>query len=195
MLLQGITALLALNFLPSLTTAIPLVPALLAPQAAGSSHNIYLVTCTPKKKKSDSDNGGNKDSTPKSNFTAIAYFKGPIANATQDDGGDDDGGKVKLPKADKAAEVSEPPSAWEGVKYVVKVWRDKLFSASINAEAAAGTNGSLSGSVKLGDEDYVCFRDGTTALRVKEDELRGNCVADYWCAGLGNGDSGKGDGL
>lgn len=154
----------------------PAADAIAAP--AAKAHNIYLTTCVPRSKNND-DNGN-----PKENFTAIAYFRQPL-NVTAIDP------DTKAPKPDKAALVAQPPEPWEGVKWRVKVWRDKLFSADIAADAATGTKGALAGDVKLDDEDYICFKDGETAIRVREDGARGNCVADYWCAGL---ESGKGDG-
>ncbi|KAK3209870.1 hypothetical protein GRF29_44g878979 [Pseudopithomyces chartarum] len=170
---------LLLGVLPYMAVAHPALPpttdATTAP--AAKAHNIYLATCVPRSKNNDDD------PTPKDNFTIIAYFKQPL-NLTDVDP------DTKAPKPDKAALVSQPPEPWEGVKWRVKVWRDKLFSASIAADAAKGTKGALAGDAKLDNEDYICFKDGETAIRVREDGARGNCVADYWCAGL---ETGKGD--
>ncbi|KAF2250973.1 hypothetical protein BU26DRAFT_562934 [Trematosphaeria pertusa] len=168
---------LVLGVLPFLTTAYPTdTPS--TELAAAKAHNIYLVTCVPRKR----NNNGNPPSNAQK-FTAVAYFKKPL-NATDSDSSSD-----KAPQPDKAALVAQPPEPWEGVKWRVKVWKDKLFSAEISADAAVMTKGGMAGSAALDDEQYVCFKDGETAIRLKGD-VKGHCVADYWCAGL---DPGKGD--
>jgi hypothetical protein len=141
---------------------------------ATRAHNIYLVTCVPRNRNNDDG------PSPTANFTAIAYFRQPLNVTTVDP-------DTKAPKPDKAALVAQPPEPWEGVRWKVKVWNDKLFSASIAADAATGAKGALAGDATLGDEDYVCFKDGETGIRIREDNARGNCVAGYWCAGLEDG--------
>lgn len=143
-----------------------------------TTHNIYLSTCVPRGRKNDDD------APTKQNFTAIAYFRQPLNATTLDP-------DTKAPKPDRSALVAQPPEPWEGVKWRVKVWRDKMFAAAIDAGAGALAKGSLAGSVKLDDEEYVCFKDGVTEVRVRDDGVRGDCVADYWCAGV---DAGRGKG-
>jgi hypothetical protein len=176
MLFTSIAA-IALGALPLLTTALPTDTPVTSVAAAGA-HNIYLVTCVPRSRKNDDD----RPDTGAQNFTAVAYFRKPINNADLDDG---------LPKPNKAALISQPPEAWEGAKWKAKVWRNELFSADIAAGANTLTKGAIAGSVKLADEDFACFKDGETAIRIREDDLRGKCVADYWCAGLGGTDDGN----
>jgi len=172
-------ATIALGVLPFLTAAIP-VDTPTASVEAAKAHNIYLVTCVPRSRKNEND-----DDTPSTaqNFTAIAYFKKPIDPAETGS---------KDPQPDRAALVSQPPEAWDGVKWKVKTWRDKIFTADIASGAATLAKGEIAGNAKLGDEDYVCFKDGVTAIRIRDDDVRGKCVADYFCAGLGKGDD---DGL
>lgn len=175
-----------LSTLPYLAAAYPALDPSTDVAAAGKAHNIYLATCIPRSK-NDANPGPPQGSPPGStpsptpgataNFTVVAYFRQPL-NVTSVDP------DTKAPKPDKAALVSQPPEPWEGVKWKVKVWNDKLFSASIAADAAASSKGSLAGDAKLAEEQYICFRDGETAIKVREDAARGNCVADYWCAGL-----------
>jgi hypothetical protein len=167
----------ALSALPLLTTAIPVDTPTTSIEAA-KAHNIYLVTCVPRTRKND-------DETPAAatNFTAVAYFKRPIDPAETDSKG---------PQPNKAALVSQPPEAWEGAKWKVKVWKDKIFTADIASGAETLAKGGIAGSVRLGEEDYACFKDGETAIRIRDDDVRGKCVADYFCAGLGKGDD---DGL
>jgi len=69
----------------------------------------------------------------------------------------------------------------------VKAWRNKIFTAEIAVGAETQAKGSISGSAKLDAAEYVCFKDGETQVRYKDDDLRGNCVADYWCANLAAG--------
>jgi hypothetical protein len=166
---------LLLGAQPYLALAHPALPPT-TDLAAAKAHNIYLATCVPKNRNNDNR------PEPTANFTAIAYFRQPLNVTTVDP-------DTKAPKPDKAALVAQPPEPWEGVRWKVKVWNDKLFSASIAADAATGLKGALAGEATLGDEEYVCFKDGETAVRVREDGARGNCVADYWCAGL---EAGKG---
>ncbi|KAF2014845.1 hypothetical protein BU24DRAFT_482377 [Aaosphaeria arxii CBS 175.79] len=150
-----------------------------------SAHNIYLVTC---------NNRSGSDSPGERAFSAIAYFRNPISNSTKEDD--------RAPKPDRSAIVSDPYEPWEGVKWRLKVWRDKLFASDISADAAAKPKGTPTGTVKLEDEDYVCFRDGETSIRIKKEEdesgiligtvgkvesARVTCVADHWCAGLNIG--------
>lgn len=168
-------AMIALSALPFLATAIPVDTPTNA-LAAAKAHNIYLVTCVPRSRKNDDD-----IPAAAQNFTAIAYFKKPIDPADT---------SSKGPQPDKSALVSQPPEAWEGAKWKVKVWKDKLFTAEIPEGAQTLAKGDIAGSVNLGDEDYACFKDGETAIRIRDDDLRGKCVADYFCAGLGKGDDG-----
>ncbi|KAJ4305829.1 hypothetical protein N0V90_001361 [Kalmusia sp. IMI 367209] len=145
---------LFLSALPYLAAAYPtLAPTTdLGSAPAAKAHNIYLTTCVPRNKNND-DNPA-----PTTNFTAIAYFRQPLNTTAIDP-------DTKAPKPDKAALVAQPPEPWEGVKWRVKVWNDKLFSASIAADAGSLTKGGLAGDAKLGDEDYVCFKDVTSLLK------------------------------
>ena len=175
MLFQNLAAAIFLVVSPLLAKALPAnapSTALLSQAEAAKAHNIYLVSCVPRGRNNEDDKPALKD-----NFTAIAYFKQPL-NLTEIDP------DSKAPKPDKTALVSQPPEPWEGVKWRVKVWRSKVFSADIAANAATLSKGGIAGTVGLDDESYVCFKDGETSIRVRDDDLRGNCVADYWCAQL-----------
>lgn len=170
----SLLAAVALGALPLLAAAAPVQSSDVA--AAAKAPNMYLVTCAYKAPKGDDDD----DSPPVTgvaNFTAVAYFKNPI---------DPNDSSKKGPKPDKAALVSQPPTAWEGVKLVIKAWKKKQVITSITGGANTLAKGGLAGTAMLDTEDYACFRDGTTKIRIREDDdFRGNCVADYWCAGLG----------
>ncbi|KAF2799327.1 hypothetical protein K505DRAFT_332672 [Melanomma pulvis-pyrius CBS 109.77] len=175
MLLKSITALALL--LSPLASSFPL-SAPVSISAAASGKNIYLITCLPRVKEDETPN-----TTP---FTAISYFKQPITNSTDPE-------SDKAPRGDQNVIVSSPAAAWEGVKWSVKAWRNKVFTAEIGIGAENQEKGSLAGSAKLDTVDYVCFKDGTTAVRYKDDDLRGNCKADYWCASLDTGKDKGGD--
>ncbi|ORX98880.1 hypothetical protein BCR34DRAFT_576877 [Clohesyomyces aquaticus] len=163
---------LLLGSLSHLTSALPLDTTLTA-TAELSHHNIYLATCTPR----DSSVG-----TSGAKFSAGAYFKYPI-NATEYIG------DTKDPRSDHGVLVSDPASAWEGIRYRAKAWGEKTFSSDIPAGADSLEKGQIAGTVSLAREGYtenfICFRDGKTGVRVKEDDgIRGNCVADYWCPSI-----------
>jgi len=189
MLLQPLSALTIL-LLPSLVTSFPLdIPfSLSAAAAAASGRNLYLATCTPRKRRGDNDDDDDPkpDPTPAIPFTALIYFKEPLTNSTD--------GNEKGPRGDQNVVVSNPASAWEGVKWSVKAWRSKVFTSEIATGAQGVGYGGLAGTAKLDSTGYVCFRDGETKLRYKDDDLRGNCAADYWCASLDAGNSGNKDG-
>ncbi|KAJ4351329.1 uncharacterized protein N0V89_006668 [Didymosphaeria variabile] len=146
---------------PALPPTPDLTPAAKAPNIyltpAAKAPNIYLTTCIPKPRGTDGK------PAPVANFTAIAYFRQPLNMTTVD-------ADTKAPKPDKAALVAQPAEPWEGVRWKVKVWNEKLFSASIVADAAKG---ALAGEGQLGEEEYVCFRDGETGIRMREDGVRG----------------------
>ncbi|KAF2647551.1 hypothetical protein K491DRAFT_723340 [Lophiostoma macrostomum CBS 122681] len=170
MLFPTATLGLLLGYLSHLASALPApVHPAVAASAELSKHNIYLVTCNPR----DSSVG-----TTGATFTAVAYFRSPFNKTEYID--------EKDPKAKRAALVSDPASPWEGVKWKVKVWREKAFTSDIMSGSETLSARSLAGSVTLAQEgyteDFVCFKDGVTGIRIREDEgIRGNCVADYWC--------------
>jgi hypothetical protein len=80
--------------------------------------------------------------------------------------------------------VSEPAKKWEGVSRRVTL-SDGRFTSNIAAGADSLPKSQIAGTAKLGDEDFVCFVDGTSTFRFKEGLLglrETNCKADYWCA-------------
>lgn len=164
MLLISIAATVTFSIFPLLISAFPVTASISSPSLA-KAHNIYLVTCT--QRRSDK------------NFTAVAYFRKPI-NTTASDPDD-------VPEPNKSAVVSEPPEPWEGTRWNITVWREKVFTADISVEAKTLAKGNIAGSVSLGKEPYACFKDTETAIRIRDGDLKGKCIADYWCAGLGNG--------
>jgi hypothetical protein len=80
--------------------------------------------------------------------------------------------------------VSEPAKKWEGATRKATL-SDGRFTSNIAAGADTLPKSSIAGTAKLGDEDFVCFVDGTSTFKFREGLLglrETNCKADYWCA-------------
>ncbi|KAF2746567.1 hypothetical protein M011DRAFT_387057, partial [Sporormia fimetaria CBS 119925] len=153
--------------LPTLTTSAPLASAQM-----GSKHNLYLVTCT---REPDCLLGilCAPQRTPVT-YTAVAYYaNGPIeSNRNQN--------------PTSITTVSQPRAPWEGSARTARINRLGDFASSIDAAAASIQKGQIAGTAKVGSEDFVCFKDGATALSVRTDlGLSGySCTADYWCPSI-----------
>jgi hypothetical protein len=101
--------------------------------------------------------------------STVIYYDGPATSRTS-------------PK--DIGVVSEPAKKWEGVTRKTDLSGAK-FTSSITAGAAALAKSEIAGSAKLGNEDFVCFVDGSSTFAFREGLLglrETNCKADYWCA-------------
>jgi hypothetical protein len=131
----------------------------------GSRHNLYLATCTLIDPEDDATAAASK-------YTAVAYFaNGPIEfNQALTD----------------IATVTDPAQRWEGTQRVTRVGRTSSFSSRISADAARVAKGELAGTAVLDDEDFVCFKDGSTAFVVTKELTNEpySCKTDYWCASI-----------
>ncbi|KAF2706933.1 hypothetical protein K504DRAFT_447801 [Pleomassaria siparia CBS 279.74] len=142
----------------------------------GSKHNLYLSTCTRRAGIGDCPlpifcSAADAAIT----YTAIAYFpNGPISTS----------GAPTPPS--QIATVSEPPAPWEGASRGAKLGRTSSVNATIDAGAATLAKGDLAGSAKLDQEDFICFKDGTTSFEFKNEwGIREySCTADYWCPSI-----------
>lgn len=84
--------------------------------------------------------------------------------------------------------VAEPAKKWEGTTRRVTL-SDGRFTSSIAAGADDLPKSQIAGTAKLGDEDFVCFVDGTSTFKFREGLLglrETTCKADYWCASIGS---------
>jgi hypothetical protein len=80
--------------------------------------------------------------------------------------------------------VSEPAKKWEGASRRVSLSGGR-FTSSIAANADDLNKSDIAGSATLGNEEFVCFVDGSSTFSFKEGLLglrATNCKADYWCA-------------
>ncbi|KAF1911914.1 hypothetical protein BDU57DRAFT_524019 [Ampelomyces quisqualis] len=127
-----------------------------APAAAGSKKNVYLASCT------------SRSLYIADTASAVVYYNGPVSGSSPADVG----------------VVSEPARDWEGQTRRVTLSAGR-FTSSIAASADALLKSQIAGIAKLGDEDLVCFVDGTSTFRFREGLLglgETTCKADYWCA-------------
>lgn len=186
-MLQSGLALVAVTLLSSLTLALPIEPSNTAD--AGSSHNLYLVTCAVRAGRNSVQN-----------VSALAFFNTPItSNPVRGPPGG--GGWDNDPKADQAALISNPAAPWEGT-ISASVWSNTNFTSSIDKQAGTLAKGNIAGSATLNKEQYICFKDGDTEIGIKEDNGDGRgdwgpgrgrgrprvqCTADYWCASFDQG--------
>jgi hypothetical protein len=101
--------------------------------------------------------------------SAVIYYNGPATSRTS-------------PK--DIGVVSEPAQKWEGVSRRTTL-SDGKFTSSIASNAAGLAKSEIAGSAKLGDEDFVCFVDGSSTFSFREGLLglrSTTCKAEYWCA-------------
>jgi hypothetical protein len=140
----------------------------------GSKHNLYLATCTRRSSVPDCPLIILCARQQQTTYTAVAYYaNGPIesnrnTNPTQ------------------ISTVSQPPQPWEGTPRSARVGRVGTFESNIDAGAATLEKSQIAGSAKLGDEEFVCFKDGATKFTVRDelDDPTASCQADYWCPSI-----------
>jgi len=131
----------------------------------GSRHNLYLTTCT----RIDTDDD-KTSAAPK--YTAVAYFaNGPIESHQS---------------LTDIATVTDPAQRWEGTQRVARLSGSSTFSSRISADATRIGKGEIAGTAVLDNEDFVCFKDGSTAFVVTKDLTNEpySCKTDYWCASI-----------
>ncbi|KAF2727058.1 hypothetical protein EJ04DRAFT_596205 [Polyplosphaeria fusca] len=144
--------------------------------AQGSKHTVYLMTCTrsglldcPLLILCDKNSTAAPNSAAASRFTAVAYFaNGPPSGIRS--------------SPTSLTTVSQGIQPWEGTQRVATINREG-FSSNIDAGAGALPKGQIAGNAKLGNEDFVCFTDGS--LRISGEEDLGlttwSCTASYYC--------------
>ncbi|KAF2257529.1 hypothetical protein CC78DRAFT_588416 [Lojkania enalia] len=216
MFISSIFFLLLTSLLSTLTSSRPLK---VSRDLLASSTNLYLVTCSPGPPGGfpGSLPGGLPRGPPRGppgrgppvggipnigpNFTAVAYFASPISpNSTQGNSGQElDSSCSPRPwqacqgppgaEPDKVSIISNPAAKWEGATAQARVFGGQEFEAAIDADAGSKTKSSISGKAKLDNEEFVCFKDGETAIRIWQPDLKARCTTDYWCATLDIGDS------
>lgn len=154
----GVTFFFAI--LPTLALSAPAAP-------AGSKHNVYLVHCEPNECPIGSCDPG--DFT----ITAAAYFRnGPIAEGTTS--------RVQTPTT--LARLNGDNTRFEGSRRTFRFGSDGTFTTNIPASARTAASGSIAGDATLGEEPFVCFKDGKTKFQINNDDERYTCTTDYWCA-------------
>jgi hypothetical protein len=156
----------ALALLPSIALSTPTI-------ALGSKHNVYLANCDPNECPIGLCDPGDF------HLTAAIYFKnGPIAE-----------GSTSVQRPSGIGKVSGNKPAWEGAKRTGRFELDGSFVSNISAGAKTAAKGEIAGDGTLGDEPFVCFKDGTTKFQMSYDTDRYTCTADYWCGSIETGDS------
>jgi hypothetical protein len=143
----------------------------------GSKHTLYLSTCT---RRGLGDSDGDCDllilcpRQRSSTYSAVAYY----AN------GGIDSGSQRNKNPTQIATVETSP--WEGSTPKAKLGRAGEFSSYIDAGAKAFAKGEIAGSAKLGDEGFVCFKDGVTKITGRDElgDPEYSCVTDYWCPSI-----------
>lgn len=143
----------ALAILPSIVLSAPTA-------AAGSKHNIYLARCTvsvcilPILCSDETVNA------------AVYFANGPIA----------DGSRISTPTA-----AGQVDARWEGGKRSVRLGSAGTFSVNLPTSARTADKGSIAGEATLGDEPFVCFKDGVSEFKIRYDDERFDCKTEYWC--------------
>ncbi|KAF2856251.1 hypothetical protein T440DRAFT_513332 [Plenodomus tracheiphilus IPT5] len=156
-----------LTILLSLTAAVLAFPtqddaALAAAAAAASKKNVYLSTCVER---------GILDSDTV--LAAIYYNKAASSSSSPTDVGT----------------LSSRTRTWEGATRRVTLSAGSLES-KIDSGAKDLDKSQIAGTAKLGNEDLVCFVDGTTTFKFDSGLLdlgSTKCTANYWCASIGSG--------
>ncbi|KAF2271484.1 uncharacterized protein EI97DRAFT_267301 [Westerdykella ornata] len=153
--------------------------------AAATSHNVYLLTCSP-----TSGRWGYSSRT----VSAVGFFGTPIQNNKQ--------------IMDQVAILRSPAASWEGNRSTA-VWNDLYFALDIARGADDLGAGELAGTATVGRENFACFRDGETTIVIAEgagwpasggpddraskkrqnggdtaEALKVRCTADYWCGSV-----------
>lgn len=105
--------------------------------------------------------------------SAVIYYNGPATSRTS---------------PTDIGVVAEPATKWEGATRRVTL-SDGRFTSSIAAGADDLPKSQIAGSGKLGNEELVCFVDGSSTFKFREGLLglrETTCKADYWCASIGS---------
>ncbi|KAF2018030.1 hypothetical protein BU24DRAFT_163631 [Aaosphaeria arxii CBS 175.79] len=148
--------------LPALSSASPIV-------AAGSKHNVYLVKC----QWSDCDIFCDPDDVA---LTAAAYFSGgPVPEGTT--------------RAVTPTRLGRVSGQWEGTTKSVRLGTDGTFKATIPTSARTAKKGEIVGDATLGDEPFVCFKDGSSQIPLRYDGETYTCTTDYWCPSISVGET------
>jgi hypothetical protein len=160
--------------------------ALAAPLSAiqmGSKHTLYLATCTTRslipgcpliilcpRSSAPSDSSTSAAQT----YKAAAYFANPLSSSNDN--------------PSDIVTISERGEPWEGAQRAARL-NKKSFVSNIDAAAAGLATSEIAGTAVLGDENFVCFKDGGS--RFEEDGgLLGiggqsaDCTAEYFCASV-----------
>ncbi|KAL6708436.1 hypothetical protein ACN47E_002699 [Coniothyrium glycines] len=135
-----------------------------AAAAAASRKNVYLSTCTTR---------GLLGLLSSTSSVAI-YYNGPANSRTS--------------PTDTSDVSSTRAVPWEGYTRRTTL-SGRRFSSDIDADAGSLSMSQIAGSGTLGEEVLICFVDGSTRFRFQEGLLglrETECVADYWCASIGN---------
>ena len=147
----------ALSALVALTTSAPV-------EVLGSKHVAYLSVCYP-------------DECPIGlcyigdfKILAIGYFAdGPPK------------GSSATPSALGKLSVFLGNTAWEGDKKSVRVGSAGTMSTDISKNALSLGQSEIAGNASLPNENFVCFRDGSTKFKITHELERYTCTADYYC--------------
>ena len=85
------------------------------------------------------------------------------------------------------SEIQTPTAAgqvdarWEGGKRSVRLGSAGTFSINLPTSARTANKGSIAGEGTLGDEPFVCFKDGVSEFKIRYDDERFDCKTEYWC--------------
>lgn len=84
------------------------------------------------------------------------------------------------------ASVSQPARKWDGATRRASL-EEGTLTTKIEDGADELAKSQIAGSATLGDEDFVCFVDGSSTFQFREGLLglrSTNCKADFWCASV-----------
>ncbi|ORY09162.1 hypothetical protein BCR34DRAFT_568883 [Clohesyomyces aquaticus] len=157
MMFKTTTVLCALSLLLSSTLAAP----------AGSKKNIYLLKCEP------NECPIGVCEPDEFTVTAAALFRnGPVkAGAT-------------TAKPDVLALLSGYRPKWEGTRRTVRLGTEGTLTTNISAGAASLPKSQIAGDATLGNENLVCFKDGSTTFGITYEGDRYTCTTTYWCPSI-----------
>jgi hypothetical protein len=156
----------------SLAATVLARPQDVAPAAAGSKKNIYLATCTSRSVITSTSPQSDipiQLLTHQATASTAIYYNGPATASTS---------------PTDISVISEPARRWEGATRRTTLDSAK-FTSSITDGADSLPKSQIAGTATLGNEEFVCFVDGTSTFTFREGLLglrKTNCKADYWCA-------------
>lgn len=143
----------------------------------GSKHTLYLTTCTRQSIIPDCPLIILCARQQRSSYKAVAYYaNGPIES-----------NRNTYPT--QMTTVSQNGEPWEGEQRTASIGRVGQFSSTIDTSGGSLKKGEIAGLAKLGEEEFVCFRNGVTSIPVRDGfdlDLLGRtvCTADYWCPSI-----------